>query len=136
MKQKTLREDALGHILFYKNKNEDNKMNYTNGNRKYKKIDKYTNKFNSITLCTNSEKDYLELTKEELNKLCNIEIKDIYKTSIYPKFLEYYSAYLNTIIITNEKTFEYYYNLLNKPNIIATTYLNTNDSKNIDKNDK
>lgn len=126
-KEIDMKEDKLIVTTTY------NKMNYTNGNRKYKKIDKYTNKFNSITLCTNSEKDYLELTKEELNKLCNIEIKDIYKTSIYPKFLEYYSAYLNTIIITNEKTFEYYYNLLNKPNIIATTYLNTNDSKNIDK---
>lgn len=122
-KEIDMKEDKLIVTTTY------NKMNYTNGNRKYKKIDKYTNKFNSITLCTNSEKDYLELTKEELNKLCNIEIKDIYKTSIYPKFLEYYSAYLNTIIITNEKTFEYYYNLLNKPNIIATTYLNTNDSK-------
>ena len=126
-KEIDMKEDKLIVTTTY------NKMNYTNGNRKYKKIDKYTNKFNSITLCTNSEKDYLELTKEELNKLCNIEIKDIYKTSIYPKFLEYYSAYLNTIIITNEKTFDYYYNLLNKPNIIATTYLNTNDSKKIDK---
>lgn len=126
-KEIDMKEDKLIVTTTY------NKMNYTNGNRKYKKIDKYTNKFNSITLCTNSEKDYLELTKEELNKLCNVEIKDIYKTSIYPKFLEFYSEYQNTIIITNEKTFEYYYNLLNKPNTITSTYLNTNDSKNIDK---